>query len=95
MSGDLSSAGPDGQRMHVGFVKLRELHAMFVAMKERFLDRNIRSLLSGRKPGDETAVNRRLIKAFEEIVISKKTDPADHAGCSHEPELMKYAIALG
>lgn len=76
MSGDLSSAGPEGQMMHVGFVKLRELHTMYVAMKERFLDRNIRSLLSGRKPGDETAVNRRLMKAFEEIVISRKTDPA-------------------
>jgi hypothetical protein len=38
MSGDLSYAGPDGQTMHVGFVRLRYLHAMFVAMKERFLD---------------------------------------------------------
>ena len=38
MSGNLSYAGPDGQTMHVGFVRLRDLHAMFVAMKERFLD---------------------------------------------------------
>jgi hypothetical protein len=76
MSGDLSYVGPDGQMMHVGFVRLRELHAMFVAMKERFLDRNIRSLLSGRKPGDDTAVNRRLLKAFEEITITRKADPA-------------------
>jgi hypothetical protein len=76
MSGDLAYVGPDGQNMHVGFVKLRDLHAMFVAMKERFLDRNIRSLLSGRKPGGETAVNRRLLKAFEEISITRKVDPA-------------------
>jgi hypothetical protein len=76
MSGDLVNVGPDGQTMHVGFVRLWDLHTMFVSMKERFLDRNIRALLSGRKPGDETAVNRRLLKAFEEISISRKVDPA-------------------
>lgn len=79
MSGDLSYIGPDGQKMHVGFVRLRDLHAMFVAMKERFLDRNIRFLLSGRKPGNETTVNRRLVKAFEEITITRKVDPAAFA----------------
>jgi len=75
MSGDLSYSGPDGQKMHVGFAKLRDLHGMFIAMKERFFDRNIRSLLSGRKPGQETAVNRRLIDAFRDISITKKIDP--------------------
>jgi hypothetical protein len=79
MSGDLSYVGPESQRMHLGFVRLRELHGMYVAMKERFLDRNIRFLLSGRKPGQETAVNRRLLKAFEEIAISRKVDPAAFA----------------
>jgi hypothetical protein len=97
MSGDLSYSGPDGQTMHVGFVRLRELHAMFVAMKERFLDRNIRSLLSGRKPGDETAVNRRLLKAFEEIAISKKVDPAvfafNHNGVTLFAEMIEGAMA--
>jgi len=95
MSGDLSYVGPDTQKMHVGFVSLRELHAMFVAMKDRFLDRNIRSLLSGRKPGDETAVNRRLLKAFEEIVISRKTDPAvfafNHNGVTLFAEMIEGA----
>jgi uncharacterized protein YoaH (UPF0181 family) len=76
MSGDLSYSCPDGQRMHVGFVKLRALHSMFIAMRERFLDRNIRSLLSGRKPGQETAVNRRLIEAFRDILITRKVDPS-------------------
>ena len=76
MSGDLVYVGPNDQTMHVGFVRLRDLHTMFVSMKERFLDRNIRALLSGRKPGDETAVNRRLLKAFEEISVSRKVDPA-------------------
>lgn len=93
MSGDLSYVAPEGQTMHVGFVRLRELHAMFVAMKERFLDRNIRSLLSGRKPGGETAVNRRLLKAFEEIVITRKTDPNvfafNHNGVTLFAEMMQ------
>jgi hypothetical protein len=75
MTGDLAYVGPEGQTMHIGFVRLLDLHAMFVAMKDRFLDRNIRSLLSGRKPGKETAVNRRLLKAFEEITITRKQDP--------------------
>lgn len=79
MSGDLSYRGPEDQKMHLGFVGLKDLHGMFVAMKERFLDRNIRFLLSGRKPGQETAVNRRLIKAFEEILITRKVNPADFA----------------
>src|ERR1035441_2480200 len=93
LSGDLAYVGPEGQTMHVGFVRLLDLYAMFVAMKERFLDRNIRALLSGRKPGDETAVNRRLLKAFDEIIISKKTDPAvfafNHNGVTLFAEMME------
>ena len=95
MSGDLSYVGPESQRMHLGFVRLRELHGMYVAMKERFLDRNIRFLLSGRKPGQETAVNRRLLKAFEEIAISRKVDPAafafNHNGVTLFAEMIEGA----
>lgn len=79
MSGDLSYLGLDNQKMRLGFVRLRDLHAMYVAMKERFLDRNIRFLLSGRKPGQETAVNRHLTNAFEEITITRKVDPSAFA----------------
>ena len=93
MSGDLSYIGPDGHTMHVGFAKLRDLHAMFIALKERFLDRNIRSLLAGRKPGNETAVNRRLLKAFEEITISHKVDPGvfafNHNGVTLYAEMIE------
>jgi len=95
MWGDLSLVGLDGQMMQVGFVRLRELHAMYVAMKEHFLDRNIRSLLSGRKPGDDTAVNRRLLKAFEEIAITRKADPAvfafNHNGVTLFAEMIEGA----
>lgn len=75
MTGDLAYVGPEGQKMHVGFVRLVDLHGMYVAMKDRFLDRNIRSLLSGRRPGKETAVNGRLMTAFEDITITHKADP--------------------
>ena len=93
MSGDLSYSCPDGQKMHVGFVKLRDLHSMFLAMRERFLDRNIRSLLSGRKPGQETAVNRRLIDAFRDISITRKVDPSvfafNHNGVTLSAEMIQ------
>ncbi len=95
MSGDLSYVGPEGQQMYVGFVRLRELYAMFVAMRERFLDRNIRALLSGRNAGSETAVNRRLLKAFEEITITRKVDPAafafNHNGVTLFAEMIEGA----
>lgn len=93
MSGDLAYEGPNGQRMHVGFVPLKDLRGMFVAMKERFLDRNIRSLLSGKKPGNETGVNRRLIRAIEDIVLTRKAEPStfafNHNGVTVFAELME------
>lgn len=95
MSGDLAFEGPSGQRMHVGFVPLTELRGMYTAMKERFLDRNIRSLLSGKKPGKETGVNRRLIRAFEDIVLTGKAEPSvfafNHNGVTVFAELMEGA----
>jgi AIPR protein len=93
MSGDLVYEGANGQRMHIGFVPLIDLRGMFTAMKERFLDRNIRSLLSGKKPGNETGVNRRLTRAFEDIVLTRKADPStfafNHNGVTVFAELME------
>jgi hypothetical protein len=92
MAGDLAYDGPNGQRMHVGFVPLQDLRGMFVAMRERFLDRNIRSLLSGKRTGSEPDVNRRLVKAFEDIVLVQKIDPKmfafNHNGVTLFAELM-------
>jgi len=60
--------------MHVGFVKLCDLHGMFVAMKER-LPRSQHPFSTFRpQPGQETAVNRRLLDAFKDIAITRKVE---------------------
>ena len=63
--------GPDGQLLHVASVKLYQLNRMFEEMGQRFLDRNIRSGLTGNE-----APNRAITKALREIVIDEKSDPA-------------------
>jgi hypothetical protein len=63
--------GPDGQLLHVASVKLYQLNRMFEEMGQRFLDRNIRSGLTG-----DEAPNRAITKALREIVVEEKTDPA-------------------
>lgn len=63
--------GPDGQLLHVASVKLYQLNRMFEEMGQRFLDRNIRSGLTG-----DEAPNRAITKALKEIVIDEKLDPA-------------------
>ena len=63
--------GPDGQLLHVASVKLYQLNQMFEEMGQRFLDRNIRSGLTGNE-----APNRAITKALREIVIDQRSDPA-------------------
>lgn len=63
--------GPDGQLLHVASVKLYQLNHMFEEMGQRFLDRNIRSGLTG-----DEAPNRAITRALKEIVIDEKLDPA-------------------
>lgn len=55
--------GPDGELMHVGFIRLTDLHAMFRDMGPRFLERNIRFGLEMDRP-----VNRALSRALKQIV---------------------------
>jgi hypothetical protein len=63
--------GPDGQLLHVASIKLYQLNRMFEEMGQRFLDRNIRSGLTG-----DEAPNRAITKALRDIVIEEKIDPA-------------------
>jgi hypothetical protein len=63
--------GPDGQLLHVASVKLYQLNRMYEEMGQRFLDRNIRSGLTG-----DEAPNRAITKALKEIVIDEKLHPA-------------------
>jgi hypothetical protein len=67
----VQKAGPDGQVLHIASVKLFQLNRMFEEMGQRFLDRNIRSGLTG-----DEAPNRAITKALRDIVLDEKVDPA-------------------
>jgi hypothetical protein len=63
--------GPDKERMHIGFIRLVDLHRMHNDLGSRFFDSNIRYGL-----GDSEAVNRAITKALKQIVIDKSEDPS-------------------
>src|SRR6266542_3955053 len=71
LSDPVQKAGPDGQLLHVASVKLFQLNGMFEEMRQRFLDRNIRSGLTG-----DEAPNRAITKALRDIVLDEKLNPA-------------------
>lgn len=81
----LSSAGPNGQHMLIGFVRLIDLHGMYLDMRQRFFERNIRSALP-----EEGAVNRALERACRRIVMDGKDEPSvfvfDHNGVTFAAE---------
>jgi hypothetical protein len=58
-------------RMLVGFVKLHELYNIYVALGQRFFDRNIRASLSPDLPP-----NRRIRQALADAVLKGTDDPA-------------------
>ncbi len=67
----VQKAGPDGQVLHVASVKLCQLNSMFEEMGQRFLDRNIRSGLTG-----DEAPNRAITKTLRDIVLDERLHPA-------------------
>ncbi|MBI4456500.1 MAG: AIPR family protein [Acidobacteria bacterium] len=71
--------GPAGQKMHLGFIRLADLHRMHLALDSRFFDSNIRYGL-----GEGEAVNRAISGALKKIIIEKTEQPAvfafDHNG---------------
>lgn len=61
----------DGKReMHVGFVPMMDLYRIYRSLGQRFLDRNIRSGLSGDNPP-----NRKIREALSDIVLKQKCPP--------------------
>ena len=62
--------GPSEESLHVGFVRLVDLHAMFVDMGQRFFERNIRGSLP-----PEGSVNRSLERTFRSVVLEEKESP--------------------
>lgn len=71
--------GPEGQKMHIGFIRLVDLHTMHRELGPRFFDSNIRYGL-----GESEAVNRAISGALKRIVIEKAEQPSvfafDHNG---------------
>lgn len=63
--------GPEGQKLFLTSAKLCQLNMMFEEMGQRFLDRNIRSGLTG-----DEAPNRAITKALREIVLDETLDAA-------------------
>jgi hypothetical protein len=61
--------GPGGQKMHICFIRLADLHQMHSALGSRFFDRNIRYGL-----GESEAVNRAISRALRQIIIDRKED---------------------
>ena len=71
--------GPDGQKMHLGFIRLADINAMHRELGPRFFDSNIRYGLS-----EGEFVNRAISGALKKIIIDKTEQPSafafDHNG---------------
>jgi hypothetical protein len=77
VKGQMSREGPQGEKMHVAFVRLMDLHAIFADLRWRFFERNIRAALS-----PEEAVNIALRNAYKRIVLEGK-EPAQMFAFNH------------
>lgn len=64
-------SGPDAQQLHVGMIRLADLHKMHRALGPRFFDRNIRFGL-----GQSKAVNRAISKSLKQIIVDEAEDPS-------------------
>ena len=66
----LIQSGPNGETMHIGFIRLIDLHVMHCDMGHRFFERNIRYGL-----GSSKAVNRAISRSLKQIVLDEKEEP--------------------
>lgn len=84
----VSRTGPADECLHVGFVRLVDLHAMYVDMGQRFFERNIRASLPA-----ESAVNWSLQRTFKAIILDEKESPHafafNHNGVTLSAEALK------
>ena len=84
----MSRSGPAGECLHVGFVRLVDLHGMYLDMGQRFFERNIRASLPA-----ESAVNWSLERAFKAIVLDENDSPHafafNHNGVTLAAEALK------
>ena len=71
MTGAVQQPGPNGEVMHLGFIRLLDLDAMFQSLGQKFFSRNIRSFV-----GEGTAPNRAILQSLRRIVHEQREDPA-------------------
>lgn len=92
IEGHLASTGPNGEQLHVGFLRLIDLYYMHREMGSRLFERNIRSGLSADRPA-----NRELRRAFGRIVLDRTDSPKafgfNHNGVAIAAE--SFAVADG
>lgn len=62
--------GPSGQKMHIGFIRLVDLHRIHRELGQRFFDSNIRYGL-----GEGEAVNRAISTTLRQIVLEGTESP--------------------
>jgi len=88
--------GPEGQQMHIGSIRLVDLHDMHAALGSRFFDHNIRYGL-----GESEAVNRAISRSLRQIVLDQVEQPSvfafNHNGITlyaerFEPEGKQFRI---
>lgn len=81
----LDASGPGGEAMHVGFMRLWDLHQMHKAMGDRFFERNIRYGMP-----DTSPANRSMEKSFRSILVDGNLDASrflfDHNGVTFSCE---------
>lgn len=77
MENHLGTCTSTGEELHVGFIHLADLHAMYREMRQRLFERNIRSALSA-----DRRANRELRRAFARIVLDA-SEPADRFVFNH------------
>jgi hypothetical protein len=65
-----SRPGPNGEIMHIGFMRLADLHKIYKDMGKRFFERNIRYGL-----GSGEAVNRAISRSLKAIILDEKESP--------------------
>jgi len=58
--------GPENQKMHIGFIRITDLHQIYAALGSRFFDHNILYGL-----GESEAVNRSISRTLRQIIIDR------------------------
>lgn len=81
--------GPDGQKMHIGFIRLVDLNRMHRDLGQRFFDSNIRYGL-----GESEAVNRAISNTLRQIILDQSELPSvfafNHNGITLFAERVEY-----